>query len=217
LSALVASIYIVVIWFISWGIRSWGIACIGGLDIPFFIFLTIDALNNQGLFDVATRMGLKIPNVLFPFPFVALFFILMPFTSWTSHLFAIGVGILYYTGGLKFLQLSSRALNALDTTKYLAFISNHPSFIMKPGDVVLPMPGAYDANRPYFKFNSSTNSMESGSFLTQVSNVFRNDKYTPIHSYEGMERQADPLLWDEEDENDDRANTKLPGSPSKQG
>ena len=59
--------------------------------------------------------------------------------------------------------------------------------------------------------------MESGSFLTQVSNVFRNDKYTPIQSYEGMERQADPLLWDEEDENDDKANVKIPNSPARPG
>jgi hypothetical protein len=183
-----------------------------GLDTSFFFFVTIDALSNQGLYDATTRMGLNIPNLLYPFPFVVIFFILMPFTSWMSHLFAIGVGIIQFSGKLDFLLLSSRALNALDTTPYLSWISNQPGFVMKPGDVALPMPGAFDTSRP-----SSAVRQEGGSILTQLSNAFRTDKYQPIQSYEGMERQADPLLWEEDDENDAVANTKLATSPSKSG
>lgn len=96
-------------------------------------------------------MGLKIPNVLYPIPYMFLFFILMPFTSWTSHGFAVLFGILYSTKALDIILLSSRQLNALDTTSYLSWISNSPSFVMKPGEVGLPIPGSFPA--PYFMIN----------------------------------------------------------------
>jgi membrane associated rhomboid family serine protease len=91
---LIGSIYVLLVWLISFAIPSWGTACISGLDIPIFLFLTTESLNERGLYELTTNLGLKVANFLYPFIYVVLFFVLMPLTSWISHLLAIGLGFL---------------------------------------------------------------------------------------------------------------------------
>ena len=95
-------------------------------------------------------------------------------------------------------MLSSQALNALDTSPYLGFISNRKSFIMKPGEVQLNIPGAFD---PTTHTGSLRNQRgERPSFIGALKNSFNSSKYAPIQNYETLESQANPLLWDEDDE-----------------
>jgi hypothetical protein len=91
------------------------------LDIPFFLFLASDSLAQEGLFEITQTIGLNVPNLLYPFIFVGLLFVLLPFTSVIPHFLAILVGVLrklfFYidsTGLLDSILLPSRALNALD-------------------------------------------------------------------------------------------------------
>jgi hypothetical protein len=66
---------------------------------------------------------------------------------------------------------------------------------MKPGELGLPIPGSFPSN-PTRPGNNDSN----GSFLTQITNAFSSSTYAPIQNYSSLERQADPLMWEESDE-----------------
>jgi hypothetical protein len=109
-------------------------------------------LAQEGLFEITQTIGLNVPNLLYPFIFVGLLFVLLPFTSVIPHFLAILVGVLrklfFYidsTGLLDSILLPSRALNALDTSDRLRFYTERHNFIMKPGELGLPIPGSFPA------------------------------------------------------------------------
>ncbi|KAJ3274208.1 hypothetical protein HDV01_003281 [Terramyces sp. JEL0728] len=185
-TTLVSIVYVAYVWIWSWIFTSWGYACIEGLDIPFFIFLSIESLNSTAL--LISKMGLAIPRDIYPFPFLIILFILMPFTTILGHLFACAVGYLYD------LMLTTRAVNSLETSGLFAWFVNLSSFVPKPGDVQLPDP--VQTNAPgSFPNQRLLNATGEPSFMTQVSNAFSRNKYIPIN-----ENQQEPLLWDETDE-----------------
>ena len=69
---------------------------------------------------------------------------------------------------------------------------------MKPGEVQLSIPGAFD---PTTHTGSLRNQRgERPSFIGTLKNSFNSSKYAPIQNYETLESQANPLLWDEDDE-----------------
>jgi hypothetical protein len=78
---------------------------------------------------------------------------------------------------------------------------------MKPGEVMLPLPGEFDPMTPTHR--SARNTGTGTSFITQIANSFRSEKYTPIRTYEAVENQADPLLWDESDEEESKIDQKV--------
>jgi membrane associated rhomboid family serine protease len=64
--------YVISMFFFSFIFPSWGLFCVNGLDIPFFMFLTIEGLNGRGLFEITSRFGLNIPRELYFMPFFVL-------------------------------------------------------------------------------------------------------------------------------------------------
>ncbi|KAJ3319579.1 hypothetical protein HDV06_006227 [Boothiomyces sp. JEL0866] len=146
-------------------------------------------------------MGLAVPRDIYPFPFLIILFILMPFTTIIGHLLACAVGYLCkivsyvdYFKALDDVMLSTRAVNSLETSGLFAWYVNLSSFVPKPGDVQLPdpvqtnVPGAF----PNQRLLDPRNATGEPSFMTQVSNAFSRNKYIPIN-----ENQEEPLLWDE--------------------
>lgn len=136
--------YTLIVWIISWAIPSWGTACIGGLDIPFFSFLTIEGLSRRGIFEVTNRMGIAIPDYLYPIPFLGIYLIILPFSSWMAHILACIMGCLFFFGFMKNLILDSESLLSYESAGIFAFIVKRSNFVPAPGGVQLPpMPGAY--------------------------------------------------------------------------
>lgn len=72
--------YVIVMFFLSFVFPSWGLSCVSGLDIPFFMFLTVEGLNGRGLFEITSRFGLNIPREFYFMPFFALLAVSCIFT-----------------------------------------------------------------------------------------------------------------------------------------
>jgi hypothetical protein len=155
-------LYVVVIWLLSFAFTSWytlskmlmsrGYSCVGGLDITFFTFLMIESLNGRGLYEltryylllIPSRFGFgSIPREFYFVPFFIILAVALPFNSWFAHLFAAATGSLYYLGLLDALLLSPHTINALETAGILSWFCARPNFLVKPGTVQLPMPGAF--------------------------------------------------------------------------
>ncbi|KAJ3306235.1 hypothetical protein HDV03_000155 [Kappamyces sp. JEL0829] len=187
-------LYVFVVWVFSFAFPSWGYSCVGGLDIAFFTFLMIEALNGRGLYELSGRFGLaSVPRELFFIPFFILLAVVLPFNSWYAHLIGAAVGTLFYLGLFDVILLPDAAINALETAGILSWYYSRSNFLVKPGAVQLPMPGSFRPDGP---------PDNHASFITQVTNALRpqQDQYAPIASYQGLERQPDPLTWEEGDE-----------------
>ncbi len=69
--------------------------------------------------------------------------VLLPFSSVLAHFIACFVGCAYFYGYLEKLMLNDRALNFLEGAGFLLWYVEKESFIPRPGDLQLPVPGAY--------------------------------------------------------------------------
>ncbi|KAH6587855.1 hypothetical protein BASA50_011046 [Batrachochytrium salamandrivorans] len=194
--------YCIMMWVWSFIWPQWGLYPINGLDIPFFTFLTIEALSKRGLYEFASNLGVKIPEIMFPLPFVVAFIIILPYSSWISHLGAIVVGLMYFLGMFESIMLTNSRTQELETSGMFAWIVSRPGFVAATAAISLPLPGAYpdlmDANVPV------PSSLSRGPIITRIQNAFSFSKYQPLNEANGYHDSAhqdvDPLLWDEDDD-----------------
>ena len=109
IASLVTSfVYVLNMWLFSWIWPTWGLFPIAGLDVPFFTFIAIEGLAKRGVYEFASRIGnIVIHDVLFSLPFVIVFLIFLPFTSWIAHFVAVFVGFLCNYNHFIWLFLSS--------------------------------------------------------------------------------------------------------------
>ncbi|KAI8908012.1 hypothetical protein EDD86DRAFT_247959 [Gorgonomyces haynaldii] len=194
-SLLTSLIYIFVTWFLSFFVPSWGYDCVGGLDIPFFMFLGIEGLSRRGLFEITTKMGLQIPDTLYTLPYLLIVFVLMPFSTWFGHL--------NFLGFLDPMMPTNTQLSQWESAGLFQYVVKSSNFVPCPGGVQLPMPGSY----PDEMLNPRTNTTEAqGSFFTRIQNAFSKEKYQPISGNEHQE--VDALLWDDRDEHPEQESRK---------
>ncbi|EGF78434.1 hypothetical protein BATDEDRAFT_90374 [Batrachochytrium dendrobatidis JAM81] len=213
LGMLTGFLYCFVIWVFSFIWPSWGLYPVNGMDIPFFTFLTIETLSKRGIFKFASEAGVQLPEILFPLPFVVVFLIILPYSSWISHLCAMSIGILYFLGVFETIMITNARTHTLETSGMFAWFVSRPGFVSAPGAVALPLPGAYpDLMNPNEPLPS--NSSNRGSIVTRIQNVFSASKYTPLGEGGGyqdaLHHDVDPLLWDEEDDLEARGTDDLP-------
>jgi hypothetical protein len=110
-------------------------------------------------------------------------------------------------------MLSEGVINALETAGIFSWYTQRPSFMIKPGSVQLPMPGSFQSTDGYEEKNTwmETNYVfrtTRPSFLTQMEQAVRPDQERYVQIGEGSssfktERPPGPLLWDENDEQEE--------------
>ncbi|KAL2918620.1 Rhomboid domain-containing protein 2 [Polyrhizophydium stewartii] len=199
--------YVFFMWIFSWIWPSWGLYPVNGLDIPFFVFLTIESLSKRGVYDFASRFGVRLPELVFPLPFVVVFLILLPYSSWIVHVAAIVVGVLYFLGVFEAVMLTNAHVHAIETSGMFAWLVSRPGFVSAPGAVALPIPGAFpdlmNPNEP----GPASSAGGRGSIVDRIRSAFAAPKYSPLDSQPGgyhaaasQQLDVDPLLWDEDDD-----------------
>ena len=145
-----------------------------GIDIAFFTFVTIEGLCGRGLYDIASRRGLVIAREFFFLPFLVIFMAITLFfgdSNLIPHILAAVVGCMCkfvlqllwifladlslslccvdYLGMLNAFKLSEGVINALETSGLFRWYCQRQTFVIKPGSVQLPMPGAFHAPDGY--------------------------------------------------------------------